>query len=130
MDLCLALQNLSKFSSNTGKVHVDVLVHLLRYIRDNNNSGLRYFANIEDAHISDLFRQAILNTEKQFMVFSDYIYQYCPYNKRRTGSYIVFYQGGKIDHCTHVPGPVAHSSDESDYNETCTTGMALAHFRM
>ena len=31
---------------------------------------------------------------------------------------------------THVPGPVAQSSAENEYNAACTTGMALAHFRM
>ena len=46
---------------------------------------------------------------------------------RSTGAYIIFYQGGPIDHGTHVPGPVAQSSAESDYNAACTAGMALAH---
>ena len=31
-----------------------------------------------------------------------------------TGSYTIFYQGGKIDPCTHVPGPVDQSSEESE----------------
>ena len=44
--------------------------------------------------------------------------------------YIIFYQGGPIDHGTHVPGLVAQSSAESEYNVACTAGMALAHFRM
>ena len=35
-----------------------------------------------------------------------------------------------IDHVTHVPGPVSQSSAEIEYNEACTAGMALAHFRM
>ena len=42
----------------------------------------------------------------------------------------MFYQCGPIDHDTHVPGPVAQSSAESEYNAACTAGMALAHFRM
>ena len=43
---------------------------------------------------------------------------------------MIFYQGGPIDHVTNVPGPVAQSSAESEYNATCTAGMALEHFRM
>ena len=39
-------------------------------------------------------------------------------------------QGGPIDHGTHVPGPLAQSSAESDYNAACTARMALAHFRI
>ena len=34
------------------------------------------------------------------------------------------------DHGTHVPGPVAQSSAESEYNAACTAGMTLAYFRM
>ena len=49
---------------------------------------------------------------------------------RSTGAYIIFYQGGPIDHITHVTGPVAKSSAESEYNAACTAGMALANFRM
>ena len=44
--------------------------------------------------------------------------------------YVVFYQGGPVDHSTHMPGPVALSSAESEYNAACTAAMALAHFRM
>ena len=35
VDLIFAVQNLAKFSSNTGKVHYEGLVHLLINIRDN-----------------------------------------------------------------------------------------------
>ena len=64
------------------------------------------------------------------MDFSDSIWKDCPDTGRGTGSYIIFYQGGPIDHGTHVQGPVSQSSTESDYNTTCTTGMDLAHLRM
>ena len=42
----------------------------------------------------------------------------------------MFYQGGPIDHCTHVPVPVSQYSVESEYNAACTVGMSLAHFSM
>ena len=64
------------------------------------------------------------------MAFSDSSCHDCPDTGRSTGAYIIFYQGGPIDHGTHVPGPVAQSSAESEYNAACTAGMALAHFRM
>ena len=64
------------------------------------------------------------------MGFSDSSWQDCPDTGRSTGAYIIFYQGGTIYHGTHVPGPVAQSSVESEYNTACTAGMALAHFRM
>ena len=64
------------------------------------------------------------------MDFSDSSWQDCPDTGRSTGEYIIFYQGSPIDHGTHIPGPVAQSSAESEYNTACTAGMALAHFRM
>ena len=64
------------------------------------------------------------------MDFFYYSWQDCPDTGRSTGAYIIFYQGVPIDHSTHVPGPVAQSSSESEYNADCTAGMALAHFRM
>ena len=51
LDLCFALHKLPNFSSNTGKVHFEGLVQLLRYIRVKNNLGLRYYANIEDSSL-------------------------------------------------------------------------------
>ena len=64
------------------------------------------------------------------MDFSDSSWQDCPETCRSTGSYIIFYQGGIIDHGTNVPKPVSQSSAEIEYNASCTSGMALAHFRM
>ena len=43
---------------------------------------------------------------------------------------MIFYQGGPIDHGTHVPVTVAQSSAESEQNVACTAGMDLEHVRM
>ena len=56
VDLCFAVQNLKTFSSNPCKVHFDTLVHLLRYIRDNRNFDLMYYAKIEDAPLNGPLR--------------------------------------------------------------------------
>ena len=62
--------------------------------------------------------------------FSDSSCKYCPDTGISTGEYIIFYQGGPIEHGTHVPGPVAQSSAEIEYNAAYTAGMALENFRM
>ena len=62
---------------------------------------------MNDTPVSDLLRQAIIKTGNQLMDFSDSSWQYFPDTGRSTGAYIIFYQGGMIDHGTHVPGPVA-----------------------
>ena len=104
-----SVHSLADFSSNPGKVHFGVLLHLFIYIRNNNNLGLIYYSKIEYSSLSDILRQAIINSENQFMVFSDSRWQDCPYTVISTGAY-TFYQGGPIGNCTHVPGPVAQSS--------------------
>ena len=85
---------------------------------------------MRDAPLSELLRQAIINNENQFMAFSDFIRKHFTDAGIMTRVQIIFYQGGTIDHGTHVPGPVAQSSGESEYNAACNAGMALAHFRM
>ena len=69
-------------------------------------------------------------TDNQLIYFSDYSWQDCTENGTSTGAYTIFYQGGIVDHGTHVPGPVAQSSAEMEYNVAYTAGMYLAHFRM
>ena len=68
--------------------------------------------------------------KKQFMLlyFCNYMGSNTIWNHRTSS--IVFYQGGPIDHCTHVIVTVAQSSSESYYNVEWTSIMAIAHFRM
>ena len=130
MELSFAVHKLASFSENPGKVHFEGLIHLLIYIRDKKTLGLKYYADLNDAPVTDILRQANIKTKNHLMDFSDSSWKDCPDTGRSTGSYIIFYQGGTIDHGTHVPGPVAQSSAEIEYNAACTAGMALAYFRM
>ena len=85
---------------------------------------------MNDAPVTDLLRQANIKTKNHLIAFYDYSWQDFPETRRSTGAYIIFYQGGSIDHDTHDPGPVAQSIAESEYNAACTAGMALVHFMM
>ena len=64
------------------------------------------------------------------MAFSDSSWKYFPDTSRSTGAYIIFYQGGTIDHSTNFPGIVDQSSVKNKYNAACTAGMALENFRI
>ena len=121
---------LENWRKNTGKLQFEGLVHLLRYIRDNKTLGLKYHADLNDAPVTDLLRQANIKTKNHLMDFSDSSWKDFPETGISTGAYIIFYRGGTFDHGTHFTGPVAQSSAESEYNSACTSGMALAHFRM
>ena len=128
--MSFAVQKLAKFSSNPGKLHLEVLVYLLRYIRDNKNLGLKYYDDTKDAPLSDLLRQASIKTENQLTAFFNSSWKYFLDTGISTGAYISFYKCGPIDHVKHVPGPVYQPSAEIEYNAACTAGMALAPFRM
>ena len=67
--------------------------------------GLKYYAYMKDAPLSDLLRQDIIKTENQLTHLFDYSWQDCTDTGRSIGTYIIFYQGIPIDHGTYVPGP-------------------------
>ena len=92
---------------NPGKVHFEGLVHSLRYITDNKNLGLIYYAKIEDELLSDLLRQNIIKTENHLVVLYESIWKDCQDIVISIGAYIVFYQVGPIDNCKHVIVPIA-----------------------
>ena len=124
------MHKLAKFSAISDKVHFEGLVHLLIYIKYNKTLGLKYYADMNDEPVSDLLVQNSIKTENHLMDCSDFFWQDCTDTGKSTVEYIIFYQGGPIDHGTHVPLQVDLSSEERDYNTGCTGGMSLAHFRM
>ena len=85
---------------------------------------------MKDALLSYLLIQASINTENQLMEFSDSSWKYFTDTGRSTGAYMIFYQGGPIDHVTHVTGPVAQSFTEIECNAARTAGMVLSQSRM
>ena len=69
MDLSFAVHKLANFSANPGKLHFEGLVHLLRYIRDNKILGPKYYADLNDAPVTDLLIQANIKTNNHLMAF-------------------------------------------------------------
>ena len=69
MDLSFAVHKLAKFSANPGKVHFEGLIHLFRYIRDNKTLGLKYYADLNDAPVTDILRKANIKTKNHLMDF-------------------------------------------------------------
>ena len=79
------MHKLAKFSANPGKVHSEGLVHLLRYIRDNNTLGLKYYADMNYSSVTDLLRQASIKNYNHVMDFSDSSWKDFPDTGRSTG---------------------------------------------
>ena len=90
------MHKLAKFLANPGKRHFEVLVNLLRYIRDNKTLGLKYYTDMNDVPVTDLLRQASIKTENHLMAFSDSSWQGCTDTGRSTGAYIIFYHVGQL----------------------------------
>ena len=70
MDLSFVVHKLAIFSPNPGKIHFEVLVHILRYIRENNTLGWKYYADMNYSQVSNLLRQDSIKTENNLMDFS------------------------------------------------------------
>ena len=73
---------------------------------DNKTLSWNYYADINDAPVSDLLRQSSIKHENQLLSFSNYIWKYCPKTGISTGAYIIFYQGRPIYNGTHLTGTV------------------------
>ena len=86
MELSFAVHNSEKFSANPSKVHFEVLIHLLGYIRDKNTLGLKYYAYLNYALVTYLLRQANIKTKNHLMDFSDSSWQDFPDTGRITGA--------------------------------------------
>ena len=71
MYLSFAVHQLETFSSNPGKVHFEGFIHLLRYTREKKTLLLNYYADMNDSPVTDLLRQASIETENHLMSFSD-----------------------------------------------------------
>ena len=80
------MHKLEWFSANPGKLHFEVLVHLLRYIRDNNTLGLKYYADMNDVPVSELLIQATIKDENNLMDISDSSWKDFPDTGRSTGA--------------------------------------------
>ena len=72
MELSFTVHKLAKFSANNGKVNFEVLIHLLRYTRDNNTLGLKYHADLNDAPVT-----ANIKTKNHLLDFSDSSWKDC-----------------------------------------------------
>ena len=60
---------------------------------------MKYYADLNNAPVTDLLRQANINTEDHLMAFSDSSWKDCPYTGRSKGACIISI---KVDQLTMV----------------------------
>jgi len=129
-DIAFAVNKLAKFSRSPGTKHFEAIVHLLRYLRDNTYLGLRYYSDINNSPIYKSLRDNNINETGLLLCYSDSSWHDDVDSGRSTGCYLIAYMGGIVDHSSNMPGPVAMSSAEAEYNEACLATMGLSHIQM
>ena len=67
------------------------MLHILRYIRENKTLWLKYYADMNNAPVSDLLRQASINTDTQLMSFSYSSWNVFTDTGKGIVSYVIFY---------------------------------------
>ena len=129
-DITFAVTKLAKFMRTPGRNHFKALVHLLHYVNDNSNYGLKFYRKVEDSPIYKILRKVKIDPIHDIFGIHDSSWQDCPDTGRSTGSYLLMKQGGVVDFNTFVPAPVAMSSAEAECNAGAVAGMAMCHIRM
>jgi hypothetical protein len=129
-DIAFPVNKLAKFSRSPGTKHFEAILHLLRYLRDNTYLGLRYYSNANDSPIYKSLQDNKINETGLLLAYSDSSWHDDVDSGRSTGGYLISYMGGIVDHSSNMPGPVALSSAEAEYNEACLATMALSHIQM
>jgi len=129
-DIAFAVNKLAKFSRSPGIKHFEAILHLLRYLRDNIYLGLRFYSDVKDSPIYKNLRDNNINETGLLLAYSDSSWHDDVDSGRSTGCYLIAYMGGIVDHSSNMPGPVAMSSAEAEYNEACLATMGLSHIQM
>jgi len=129
-DIVYAVNKLAKFTRLPGRVHFDVLLHLLCYLRDNALLGIRFNSDLFRAPLIQMLEKQQIQQQHAFFGFSDSSWNDDADTGRSTGCFILTYMGGIVDHSSNMPNPVALSLAEAEYNEGCVAFMAASHLRM
>ena len=130
-DLCYAVNKLAKFSNNPGVPHYKALLHLIGYLKKNNSKGLAFYKNTDESPLYQMLKgNAIKIKEDATVTFTDSSWNDCKDTGRSTGGYISMFQGGAVDHNSHLPIPVAMSSREAEYIAAAVACMRASHLRM
>jgi hypothetical protein len=106
-DITYAVNKLAKYTRKPGQKQFEALLHLLRYLRDNNNLGLRYYSSVQDAPITQMLIGQNINDNHLLYGFSDSSWNDDQDSGRSTGCFIITYMGGIVDHSSNLPDPVA-----------------------
>jgi hypothetical protein len=124
------MSKLAKFSRSPRRVHFDVLIHLLMYLRDNVYLGIKFYSNLVESPMLQALQSQHIFQSHPFFGFSDSSWNDNCDTGRSTGYFIIAYMGEVVDHSSNMPDPVALSLADAEYNEGCVAFTAASHLRM
>lgn len=114
-DLAYSVGVLSRYCSNPGKLHCNLLQRVLRYVAGTLNLGL-------------VFRK---DSEDDIVGYSDSDYAGLIDGRKSTGAYVFMFAGGPISHSSKLQPTVSLSSCEAEYMalvETAKEAVWCARF--
>ncbi len=128
-DITNAVVKFAKYTRCPGIVHMEAVLHLLRYLTDNMYLGLKFYSDITMSPITRLMSSNGIYLDNPLCTFTDSSWNDDIYTGRSSGCFMIFYMGGVVEHHSNMPDPVALSSDEAKYNEACLDCIAIAHLK-
>ena len=129
-DCVYAVNKLAKFCHRPGKYHLDCALHLLCYLHDNQEYGIRFYSDWKHSNIYHVLESNKIECKNKLVAMSDSSWQDCLDTGKSTGGYLIFFSGGLIRFSSNVPSPVAMSSAESEYNQGCLASMEVSYVKM
>ena len=110
-----AIRKLCKFMHLPGRRHFEALSHMLNHLRCHPARALKYYHDVKKSPLYQHIQTALPNERinPTLVYFTDSAFQDCE-DKRSTGCYIGFLQGGVIDMVSTVPLPIASSTAEAE----------------
>ena len=103
----------------------------MRYIYKYPNKAIQYYSILNTSPLHNTLQEAKIGlNDKLTVTFTDASWQDCVGTGKSTGGYVTFKSGGSIDHMSHLPIPVALSSEEAEYLAASVACTAAQHIRM
>ena len=113
-----------------GESHMITLIHLLHYLKQHTQYGLTFYSDFTKSPAYKILLDNNVPPSRNMFTFCDSSWDDDHDTSRSTGGFLIFYQGGVVDHSSNMPDPIAMSSIEAEYNEACMACMATSHMHM
>jgi hypothetical protein len=128
-DITYAVVKFAKYTRCPGVAHMEALLHILRYLRDNMYLGLKFYSDITMSPVPRLLSSNGISLDNPLCTFTDSSWNDDIDTGSSSGCFMIFYMGGVVEHSSNMPDPVALSSAEAEYTEACLACMATAQLK-